>query len=175
MAGTEAQNLVADIEEVSGEFAALSAAAALLGDRIGDDAVDELKKFGENTTDLGNSLSTAFTNIAASIANNLNPALEELNRRLENARLQGIGERIIREGGPDAERIRQAGAGGGLEGLERQRNEIRKILKERERAIRDSANAELSLDARVQASLKAYELQNQVLKTAWSIRKSTTS
>ena len=66
LAGTEAQILVSDIEEVSGEFAALSAAAALLGDQIGDEAVQELRDFGDGVTELGNSLSIAFTNIAVS-------------------------------------------------------------------------------------------------------------
>ena len=50
--GTEAQIQVSDIEEVSGEFAALGAAAALLGDQIGDEAVQELRDFGDGVTEL---------------------------------------------------------------------------------------------------------------------------
>ena len=142
LAGTEAAGLVSDIEEVSGEFAALRAATELLADRIGDDGVDQLRKFGDSATDFGNLLSLAFTNISTSIAKNLNPALDELLRRLENASLQGIGERLVREGGPDADRIVAAGAGGGLEALERQRDVIRDILREREEALRDNAPTE---------------------------------
>ena len=164
LANTKTVGYIKALEEVTTTAIALEAAASLLADRIGKDGVDRFKTFGDEVKELGNAFNLFITNIGSGITGILNPALEGLNRVLENLRLQGIGERIIREGGPDADRIRAAGAPGGVAGLEAQRDEIRKILKEREEAIKRSADAELSLDERVNASLRAYELQNQVLK-----------
>ena len=112
------------------------------------------------------------------ITKSLNPALDELNKRLDNARLQGIGERIISEGGPDAERILAAGrenalripftdipipgtaGGAGLEGLERQRDVIREILKEREQAIRDGASTE-SIDEQLRVEKELLDAKKE--------------
>ena len=171
LASTETAAYLQELEAATNSYTALEAAASLMADRIGRDGVDALKDFGQSTEDLGNSISLFITNISSSVSKFLAPAVDAITKKLQDLQLQGIGERIVAEGGEDAERIRRAGSAGGVAGLEAQRKEIRQILKEREQAVKDAGNAELTLQARVEASLKAYELQNQVLKNRLEYKK----
>ena len=70
--GTTEQKRLQIIEQTEGKQAALNAALEMMGDKIGDQNVEELKKFGETFQELTNSTVLFFTRVQAQVAKLLN-------------------------------------------------------------------------------------------------------
>ena len=70
--GTTEQKRLEIIEKTEGKQAALNEALKMMGDKIGDQNVEELKKFGETFQDLTNSTVLFFTKVQAQVAKLLN-------------------------------------------------------------------------------------------------------
>ena len=73
--GTTEQKRLQIIEKTEGKQAALNEALEMMGDKIGDQNVEELKKFGETFQDLTNSTVLFFTRVQAAVAKLLNQSL----------------------------------------------------------------------------------------------------
>ena len=73
--GTTEQKRLQIIEQTEGKQAALNEALEMMGDKIGDQNVEELKKFGETFQDLTNSTVLFFTRVQAAVAKLLNQAI----------------------------------------------------------------------------------------------------
>ena len=73
--GTTEQKRLQIIEQTEGKQAALNAALEMMGDKIGDQNVQELKEFGETFQDLTNSTVLFFTRVQAAVAKLLNQSL----------------------------------------------------------------------------------------------------
>ena len=73
--GTTEQKRLQIIEQTEGKQAALNEALEMMGDKIGDQNVEELKKFGETFQDLTNSTVLFFTRVQAAVAKLLNQSL----------------------------------------------------------------------------------------------------
>ena len=73
--GTTEQKRLQIIEQTQGKQAALNEALAMMGDKIGDQNVQELKEFGETFQDLTNSTVLFFTRVQAAVAKLLNQSL----------------------------------------------------------------------------------------------------
>lgn len=89
IAGTETVGFLEKIEEFGGKAAAAKAATELLAARIGTDATNALKQFGEDAQKLGNQLSLIFTTVLANIARIAGPIIAALAGGLERANLVG--------------------------------------------------------------------------------------
>jgi hypothetical protein len=70
--GTEFEKLIKELEEVAGAEAALKAASEQLATEIGQDGVDALKQFGEESAELGNTFAVTLTQIGAAVAELIN-------------------------------------------------------------------------------------------------------
>jgi len=79
-AGTETAQLLQKIEQYGSATEAARLATALLETKIGKGGVKALQDFGKSATDLGNALSTIFTQVLANIAKVAGPLLESLAR-----------------------------------------------------------------------------------------------
>ncbi len=79
-AGTETAQLLQKIEQYGSATEAARLATALLETKIGKDGRKALQDFGKSATDLGNALSTIFTQVLANIAKVAGPLLESLAR-----------------------------------------------------------------------------------------------
>ena len=73
--GTTEQKRLQIIEQTEGKQAALNAALEMMGDKIGDQNVQELKEFGETFRELTNSTVLFFTRVQAAVAKLLNQSL----------------------------------------------------------------------------------------------------
>ena len=73
--GTTEQKRLQIIEKTEGKQAALNEALEMMGDKIGDQNVQELKQFGETFQDLTNSTVLFFTRVQAAVAKLLNQSL----------------------------------------------------------------------------------------------------
>ena len=73
--GTIEEKRLQIIEQTQGKQAALNEALEMMGDKIGDQNVEELKKFGETFQDLTNSTVLFFTKVQAQVAKLLNMAI----------------------------------------------------------------------------------------------------
>ncbi len=73
--GTTEQKRLQIIEQTEGKQAALNEALEMMGDKIGDQNVQELKKFGETFQGLTNSTVLFFTRVQAAVAKLLNQAI----------------------------------------------------------------------------------------------------
>ena len=76
IAGTVEEKRLQLIEQNLGKQAAYNAALEMLGDKIGPDQAEELRKFGETFQKLGNDVTLIFTKVQAAIAKLLNKALD---------------------------------------------------------------------------------------------------
>ena len=76
IAGTVEEKRLQLIEQNLGKQAAYNAALEMLGDKIGPDQAEELRKFGETFQKLGNDVTLFFTKVQAAIAKLLNKALD---------------------------------------------------------------------------------------------------
>ena len=79
--GTTEQKRLEIIEKTEGKQAALNEALEMMGDRIGDQNVQELKKFGETFQDLTNSTVLFFTKVQAQVAKLLNLTIGDRDNR----------------------------------------------------------------------------------------------
>ena len=79
-AETETAQLLQKIKQYGGATEAARLATALLETKIGKGGVKALQDFGKSATDLGNALSTIFTQVLANIAKVAGPLLESLAR-----------------------------------------------------------------------------------------------
>jgi hypothetical protein len=80
-AGTETAQLLERIEQYGDEVAAAELATKLLATKIGQDGVQALKDFGQGAVDLGNGLSTIFSQVLANIAEAALPLIQFLAER----------------------------------------------------------------------------------------------
>ena len=76
IAGTVEEKRLQLIEKNLGKQAAFNAALEMMGDKIGADRAEELRKFGETFQELGNKVTLFFTKVQAAIAKLLNKALD---------------------------------------------------------------------------------------------------
>ena len=76
IAGTAEEKRLQLIEKNLGKQAAFNAALEMLGEKIGADQAEELRKFGETFQRLGNEVTLFFTKVQAAIAKLLNQALD---------------------------------------------------------------------------------------------------
>ena len=74
--GTTEQKRLQIIEQTEGKQAALNEALKMMGDKIGDQNVQELKEFGETFQDLTNKTVLFFTKVQAAVAKLLNQAID---------------------------------------------------------------------------------------------------
>ena len=79
--GTIEQKRLQIIEQTQGKQAALNEALEMMGDKIGDQNVQELKKFGETFQDLTNSTVLFFTKVQAQVAKLLNLTIGDREER----------------------------------------------------------------------------------------------
>jgi len=79
--GTIEQKRLQIIEQTEGKQAALNAALEMMGDKIGDQNVEELKKFGETFQDLTNSTVLFFTKVQSQVAKLLNLTIGDRENR----------------------------------------------------------------------------------------------
>ena len=79
--GTTEQKRLEIIEKTEGKQAALNEALEMMGDKIGDQNVQELKKFGETFQDLTNSTVLFFTRVQAQVAKLLNLTIGDRDNR----------------------------------------------------------------------------------------------
>ena len=79
--GTTEQKRLEIIEKTEGKQAALNEALEMMGDKIGDQNVQELKKFGETFQDLTNSTVLFFTKVQAQVAKLLNLTIGDRENR----------------------------------------------------------------------------------------------
>ena len=79
--GTIEERRLEIIEQTQGKQAALNAALEMMGDKIGDQNVQELKKFGETFQDLTNSTVLFFTKVQAQVAKLLNITIGDRDKR----------------------------------------------------------------------------------------------
>ena len=80
IAGTETVQFLENIERYAGATEAARLATQLLETRIGKEGVKALQDFGKGAQDLGNALSTIFTQVLANIVKVAGPILESLAR-----------------------------------------------------------------------------------------------
>ena len=80
-ASTETAQLLERIEQYGDEVAAAELATKLLATKIGQDGVQALKDFGQGAVDLGNGLSTIFSQVLANIAEAALPLIQFLAER----------------------------------------------------------------------------------------------
>ena len=76
ISGTLEEKRLQLIEKNMGKQAAFNAALEMMGDKIGADRAEELRKFGETFQELGNKVTLFFTKVQAAIAKLLNQALD---------------------------------------------------------------------------------------------------
>ena len=74
--GTIEERRLQIIEQTQGKQAALNAALEMMGDKIGEENVEELRKFGETFRNLTNSTVEFFTKVQAAVAKLLNQAVD---------------------------------------------------------------------------------------------------
>jgi len=78
IAGTIEEKRLQLIEKNQGKQAAFNAALEMLGEKIGADKAEELRKFGETFQELGNRVTLFFTKVQAAVAKLLNQATEKV-------------------------------------------------------------------------------------------------
>jgi hypothetical protein len=76
ISGTLEERRLQLIEQNQGKQAAFNAALEMMGQKIGADKAEELRKFGETFQKLGNDVTLFFTKVQAAIAKLLNKALD---------------------------------------------------------------------------------------------------
>ena len=72
LSGTQTERLIKRLEELGNAEAALDAATAQLAQLVGQQGVDALKEFGEESAELGNEISRALTVVGAAVAELIN-------------------------------------------------------------------------------------------------------
>ena len=136
IAGTVEAKRLQLIEQNLGKQAAYNAALEMLGEKIGADQAEELRKFGETFQELGNKVTLFFTKVQAAIAKLLNKALDAG----ADANVRGRARDLIAQNPNNAAfkdinaRIAEAEAsvsGAGRSGSKKKRDEINALKAER--------------------------------------------
>ena len=138
--GSSIQRLLEETKEVAGASAAAEQAANLLAASIGEDAVQSFKDLDAANRELNDALSQLNTEFAAVAATIAGPLISALAKLLERANQANARQRILDEGGADAQRVRDAfrgvkEEGGSADAANRAAQlEAAKILEERRQA-----------------------------------------
>jgi hypothetical protein len=143
LAGTETAAFIDELNTLYGAEVAARTATEILSARIGEDAVESLRAFGESTQALQNAVSQLTTEFAALAASLLGPVSDALTSLISRSNGINAANRILQEGGPDAERIRAASSAAGPDLQDRIDAEIaaaQEITAEREAAARAEAS-----------------------------------
>ena len=130
--GTTEQKRLQIIEQTEGKQAALNAALEMMGDKIGDQNVQELKKFGETFQDLTNSTVLFFTRVQAQVAKLLNLTIgDRENRSVQQRTSQFLqqnpnapGFRNINQQIADLETQKSGAGRGGVKNIQDQINAL---------------------------------------------------
>ena len=153
IAGTVEEKRLQLIEQNLGKQAAYNAALEMLGDKIGPDQAEELRKFGETFQRLGNEVTLFFTKVQAAIAKLLNQALGDsegrsvqsratkmLQQNPNNPAFRDINKQI-------ADLQAQRGPGGGGRGRNKELNDQINALNRQKRVIAETVIIEKDKDA----------------------------
>ena len=152
IAGTVEEKRLQLIEQNLGKQAAYNASLEMLGEKIGADQAEELRKFGETFQRLGNEVTLFFTKVQAAIAKLLNKALGDgenrsvqrrttklLQQNPNNPAFRGINKQI-------ADLEAQRGPGGGGRGRNKELNDQINALKRQKRIIAENIILEKDKD-----------------------------
>ena len=152
IAGTVEEKRLQLIEQNLGKQAAYNASLEMLGEKIGADQAEELRKFGETFQRLGNEVTLFFTKVQAAIAKLLNQALGDgegrsvqrrttklLQQNPNNPAFRGINKQI-------ADLQAQRGSGGGGRGRNKELNDQINALKRQKRTIAETIILEKDKD-----------------------------
>ena len=175
ISGTMEEKRLQLIEQNQGKQAAFNAALEMMGDKIGADRAEELRKFGETFQKLGNDVTLFFTKVQAAIAKLLNQALGDsegrsvqkrttqmLQQNPNNPAFRNINKQI-------ADLEAQRGSGGGGRGKSKELNDRINALKREKREIAEGIIIEKDKDALrantnklITAGLAELEKENQL-------------
>jgi len=152
IAGTTEEKRLQLIEQNLGKQAAYNTALEMLGEKIGPDQAEELRKFGETFQRLGNEVTLFFTKVQAAIAKLLNQTLGDgenrsvqrrttkmLQQNPNNPAFRGINKQI-------ADLEAQRGSGGGGRGGTKALNDQINALKRQKRTIAETIILEKDKD-----------------------------
>ena len=152
IAGTVEEKRLQLIEQNQGKQAAFNAALEMMGEKIGADKAEELRKFGETFQKLGNEVTLFFTKVQAAIAKLLNQTLGDsedrsvqrratkmLQQNPNNPVFRGINKQI-------ADLEAQRGPGGGGRGKNKELNDQIKALQRQKRTIAETIILEKDKD-----------------------------
>ena len=152
IAGTVEEKRLQLIEQNLGKQAAYNASLEMLGEKIGADQAEELRKFGETFQRLGNEVTLFFTKVQAAIAKLLNQALGDgegrsvqrrttklLQQNPNNPAFRGINKQI-------ADLEAQRGPGGGGRGRNKELNDQINALNRQKRTIAETIILEKDKD-----------------------------
>jgi len=151
IAGTVEEKRLQLIEQNLGKQAAYNASLEMLGEKIGADKAEELRKFGETFQRLGNEVTLFFTKVQAAIAKLLNQALGDgenrsvqrrttklLQQNPNNPAFRGVNKQIA---DLEAQRV-----GGGGRGRNKELNDQINALKRQKRIIAENIILEKDKD-----------------------------
>ena len=151
--GTIEERRLQIIEQTQGKQAALNAALEMMGDKIGEENVEELRKFGETFRNLTSSTVLFFTKVQAAVAKLLNQTLGDsenrsvqsrttkmLQQNPNNPAFRGINKQI-------ADLEAQRGPGGGGRGRNKEINDQINALNRQKRVIAETIIIEKDRDA----------------------------
>ena len=151
--GTIEERRLQIIEQTQGKQAALNAALEMMGDKIGEENVEELRKFGETFRNLTSSTVLFFTKVQAVVAKLLNQTLGDsenrsvqsrttkmLQQNPNNPAFRGINKQI-------ADLEAQRGPGGGGRGRNKEINDQINALNRQKRVIAETLILEKDKDA----------------------------
>ena len=151
IAGTVEEKRLQLIEQNLGKQAAYNASLEMLGEKIGADQAEELRKFGETFQRLGNEVTLFFTKVQAAIAKLLNQALGDgenrsvqrrttklLRQNPNNPAFRGVNKQIA---DLEAQRV-----GGGGRGRNKELNDQINALKRQKRIIAENIILEKDKD-----------------------------
>lgn len=106
--GSEAERVINELNEVAGAEEAAAVAADLLANKIGEDGVRALEEFGAAGQELGAAVSELNTEFMVLAATLLGPVVKGIAGLVQRANLASQTSTMLREGGPEAARIRAA-------------------------------------------------------------------
>ena len=151
IAGTVEEKRLQLIEQNLGKQAAYNASLEMLGEKIGADKAEELRKFGETFQRLGNEVTLFFTKVQAAIAKLLNQALGDgenrsVQRRTTKLLQQNPNNPAFRDINKQiADLEAQRGPGGGR-GRNKELNDQINALKRQKRIIAENIILEKDKD-----------------------------
>ena len=175
--------LVKQLEEVAGKEKALAAATAQLATVIGQDGVDSLREFGEETTALGNAASEALSQVAAAVADLINGAgilkgiTATIDRQTALNAAASSNDPEIKELRKQLAAVPQGSSKEGTADVDRANIEDRIVARQRElqlleqTKVLDEANAVIAKAKAkdLKAQLRVLQAENEVIKSGNSL------